>query len=259
MIMDILATGLDFINSERNFREQQKANAWNRDAQKITWQREDNAVQRRAADMEAAGINPIMAAGAAAQAGPAVRMEAPQSDFNAMDKVMSSMALMTQKAQIGKTEQERELTEVLKKRAELGTVGDALANERAQKENLIKDIEIATLQHDWNLIRKSGRRSTDKPGAQDWINQADQLIKNIMTGNALSNQTKGAIKEVQGKLEGAADYIFGGDGVDATTGKKAYEPNILRRLWGYAKEKENTRRVANNPDMKGYKKAPGGR
>lgn len=255
MIMDILATGLDFINSERNFREQQKANAWNRKQQEITWQREDNAVQRRAADMEAAGINPIMAAGAPAQAGPAVRLEAPQRNFNAMDKVMASMALMTQKAQIGKTEQERELTEVLKKRAELGTVGDAIANERAQKENLIKDIELATLQHDWNLVRKSGRRSTDKPGVQDWINQATELYKNLL----LSNQTKGAIKEVQGKLEGAADYIFGGDGIDATTGKKAYEPNILRRLWGYAKEKENTRRVANNPDMKGYKKAPGGR
>lgn len=46
--------------------------------QKQVWAREDNAVQRRAADMEAAGLSKTLAAGGSAQAGPVVSMNAPQ-------------------------------------------------------------------------------------------------------------------------------------------------------------------------------------
>ena len=53
-------------------------NEQNRELQYEAWHREDNAVQRRAADMAAAGFNPLLAAGAAAQSSGPVRVEAPQ-------------------------------------------------------------------------------------------------------------------------------------------------------------------------------------
>lgn len=46
--------------------------------------REDDAVSRRARDLAAAGINPLMAAGSAAAAMPAHRTEAPQMEFTGM-------------------------------------------------------------------------------------------------------------------------------------------------------------------------------
>lgn len=60
--------------------------------QKEMFQREDNAVQRRRADLEAAGINPNLAAGQAASAGPVVATSGSSSSRNLPPTdVLSSM------------------------------------------------------------------------------------------------------------------------------------------------------------------------
>ncbi len=85
-----LATGVSSIigavdqvkTNDLNFKLQKDELAYQKDLQKIMFAREDNAVQRRVADLKAAGLSPTLAAGSSANAGSVVSTQAPQKLSN---------------------------------------------------------------------------------------------------------------------------------------------------------------------------------
>lgn len=64
--------------NDLNFQLQKENLAYQKDLQKIIFNREDNAVQRRVDDLRKAGLSPTLAAGSAAGAGSVISTSAPQ-------------------------------------------------------------------------------------------------------------------------------------------------------------------------------------
>ena len=68
--------------NDLNYQLQKDELAYQKDLQKIMFAREDNGVQRRVADLKAAGLSPTLAAGSSAGAGSVVSTAAPQKVSN---------------------------------------------------------------------------------------------------------------------------------------------------------------------------------
>lgn len=82
-----LGLGMNAITNMMNFGMQNSNLGYQKKLQQQIFEREDNAVQRRVADLEAAGLNKNLAAGSSAGAGSVVSTSAPQAqntDLGAM-------------------------------------------------------------------------------------------------------------------------------------------------------------------------------
>lgn len=107
-----LGSAIGAVGSVANFGLQASQNRWQRGMQEEAWDREDKAVQRRVADLKAAGLSPVLAAGQGASSSNPISIQAPQIDTSSIDNAtqrftaaaQAELALQQQKAQIAQTE-----------------------------------------------------------------------------------------------------------------------------------------------------------
>lgn len=89
---------------QQNLKMQRDNLDWQKYVQGVTWNREDNAVQRRAQDLQNAGLSKTLAAGDGANAGSVVQTTAPQD--KTLESVVNGLGIMRQMAETNKVNQE---------------------------------------------------------------------------------------------------------------------------------------------------------
>lgn len=196
-----VGSGINAFFNYKNYELQRQNYNYQKNLQQQLFSREDNAVQRRAADLKAAGLSPVLAAGSAANAGPVVSVNTPQ--IGAMPDmsvpVSAALAAITQKKQIEVTTAQRDLLLMQHEKTKTDIaklVSDIKKNQYAMwkdQTSALKDqadinkigIETATKQHDLDWYRRAGM-PTNASGVQknagSVLGPAKEVIQKIEQG-----------------------------------------------------------------------------
>lgn len=234
-ILGGIGTGLSALfnlgESQANREAQERANdtnlnfqkdvlAYNKSLQDRMFEREDNAISRRVADLRQSGLSPTLAAGQGAGAGSAIKVEAPKVNAvshtfgsainNAVSAGQGVLSLIGQKENISRTREETKLIEFQKERMKADTMLSAVKKSQALNDIEKTKIERDMLAHELKIFKDSGSTKYTGGWAKE-IRDALMMLKE-------SSLTKPLLDKV-GEVYDKAHTSLQGD-------KKTVEKNI---------------------------------
>lgn len=160
------------MNTE-NVNFMQDSNQLNEQLTRESWERDDNAVQRRALDLAKAGLAPQLAAGSAAGVSSPIRMEAPRKEAAQFDPsgILSSLGMVGKVGQtyVDQKRQQQEadarykqtLSEINLNTARTEYMADQVTHLNKQNEMIDANIQhmssvLRNMEHDYNIAVKEG-------------------------------------------------------------------------------------------------------
>lgn len=134
-----LSLGAGVVEGLLNYKHSRDVYNWQKQAQEKTWRREDNATQRRVADLKKAGLSPTLAAGNAAQASGPITPKTPKSETAA-----KALQMLSMKADVSKTQAQKELIQAQAEKTQAEKDLISGKTEHQGYENTLKQIEAET-------------------------------------------------------------------------------------------------------------------
>lgn len=157
----------------KNYQMSKDQLSYQKNLNKLLMSREDNAVQRRKADLIAAGFSPVLAAGSGANVGPVVATKSPEIG-DLPNPAMTVMSLLKMENDISTTQAQRELIESQKNLTNINSA--------------IKDWDYSKFV-EWNL-------PSNASGLAKTIRDLGSMIQGI-GGNVITP----AVKKIQDKVD----------------------------------------------------------
>lgn len=164
---------------------QGKTLEWQKKMQEETWKREDNATQRRVADLKAAGLSPVLAAGSAASSSSPIQVMTPQFQPGMSEKAAMMMALLRDKVNIAQTAASTLLTNAQRDKTKTENVNALMAQQNlaaeAEKigvETKAKEVELAERMRNIAIAKSHNVRS-DLMQLEEQLAKGDLLLKTI--------------------------------------------------------------------------------
>lgn len=151
-ITGLAQLGANIWSAQKQLEYNQRDFDYQRAIQQETWNREDNAVQRRMADLKAAGLNPNLAAGSAASSGAIVgRSNTNAPSINVGNPVGMALDMAQHVAQLRGQREQNQILNNQKRESQANA-------DMAENEALLNKIELNNLLGLRNFISTDGKK-----------------------------------------------------------------------------------------------------
>lgn len=197
-----------------NYKQAQNALKYQKQLQQQLFVREDNAVQRRVADLSAAGLSPVLAAGSAAGTGGTVAINTPQmSPVPDMSQTAKTyMDLITQKQQVANAQAQQRLIDQQIEKSKMDMLQTQADIDKKKSETLGVQFDNLTKSHDWDILKRSPFQS--KPsGPAGMLRDAEGVANNISRalnekGKSVAEYAKARILQKRKTAQDNQTYFF---------------------------------------------------